>query len=411
MCKLGAILLFTLVTLLTGQPLNAATSDVSAQLHATREAALRSARHLANRVHPDGRFEYQIDLEPGRPATRRYNVLRHAGAIYALGAHYERVRDPLISSAMLRAGRYLRDGAIGPLPRRSQLLAVWSKPEITNSAKPLQAKLGGAGLGLVALLSIEDSQPGFSTPSMRNGLGRFILFMQQPDGGYLSKFIPSRGGRQDDWHSLYYPGEATLGLLMLYQSDGSQLWLDAASKALAYLAQKRLGRKVFPADHWALLATQKLFELSEAKTLPVSRTLLVEHARRICERMLGEQILAAGSRHDGAFTEDGRTTPASTRLEGLLAALSFLPPEGALSARIESAAHRGIAFLLRAQVKEGEFAGAIPRAIDQLPSDEPGASEFNRRATEVRIDYVQHALSAMTQYILLLEKHAVRRGS
>ena len=124
-----------------------------------------------------------------------------------------------------------------------------------------------------------------------------------------------------------------------------------------------------------------------------------------------DQVIAKGSRYDGAFTEDGRTTPAATRLEGLLAALTFLPPDDALGLRIESAVHRGIAFLLRAQVKRGEFAGAIPRAIDQLPSTDPSAVKFNRRASEVRIDYVQHALSAMTQYILHYEGRAVRRRS
>jgi len=32
----------------------------------------------------------------------------------------------------------------------------------------------------------------------------------------------------------------------------------------------------------------------------------------------------------------------------------------------------------------------------------PDADKFNRLATEVRIDYVQHALSAMIQYVHLM---------
>jgi hypothetical protein len=402
------VLLFIFVGVLLGQPLATAADELSAQLQDTRDAARRSARYLASRVRKDGRFEYRINLDPSLPATDRYNVLRHAGAIYALGMYHRMAPDPQVGAAMERAGSYLRDETIASLPTRDDLLAVWSKPDITQSGKPLQAKLGGTGLGLVGLLSVEDMKPGFTTTRMRRGLGQFIVYMQQPDGGYFSKFIPSRGGRQDDWHSLYYPGEATLGLLMLYEFDRSRLWLESASKALAYLAQKRLGRKIFPADHWTLLATQKFFSLGEAKQVSVSRDLLLEHARRICEAILSEQVTANDTRYDGAFSEDGRTTPAATRLEGMLAALTFLPPDDDLIGRIEPAVHRGIAFLLRAQVKEGKFAGAIPRAIGRLPSNEPDAITFNRRATEVRIDYVQHALSAMTQYLALNQKQSTR---
>ena len=60
---------------------------------------------------------------------------------------------------------------------------------------------------------------------------------------------------------------------------------------------------------------------------------------------------------------------------------------------------KGLRFLLRSQITSGEYAGAIPRAIQPLPESHPRFNKaFNRRATEVRIDYVQHALSAMLQY-------------
>ncbi len=64
-----------------------------------------------------------------------------------------------------------------------------------------------------------------------------------------------------------------------------------------------------------------------------------------------------------------------------------------------------MSFLLRAQISEGEFAGAIPRAIGKIGRNISYADEFNRRVTEVRIDYVQHALSAMIQYLLLMDEN------
>ena len=70
---------------------------------------------------------------------------------------------------------------------------------------------------------------------------------------------------------------------------------------------------------------------------------------------------------------------------------------------MEAAIHQGIAFLVRAQVRSGELEGAIPRAVG---SNQPAGSRrlpfLDPRASEVRIDYVQHALSAMIRYLEIL---------
>ncbi|MBN2133264.1 MAG: hypothetical protein JW741_27440, partial [Sedimentisphaerales bacterium] len=59
----------------------------------------------------------------------------------------------------------------------------------------------------------------------------------------------------------------------------------------------------------------------------------------------------------------------------------------------------GIRFLLAAQVPSGKFAGAFPRGTHLLPPGHPAYSRAaNDRVTEIRIDYVQHALSALIQY-------------
>ena len=87
-------------------------------------------------------------------------------------------------------------------------------------------------------------------------------------------------------------------------------------------------------------------------------------------------------------------------IEGLQAALTFLPTDHPIVPHIRAAIDRGIDFLVRAQVKEGPYVGGLPQAISRLPDD--GSSEvraFNAQATEIRIDYVQHSLSALLQYL------------
>jgi hypothetical protein len=350
----------------------------------------------------DGKFVYRINTNPETRLKPRYNFLRHAGTIYAMASYLQTYPQLSTQDALVRATAYLKAAAIVPLPQRKDLLAVWSPPEITGSQKPLQAKLGGTGLGLVALLSAEKIIPGTTPIDFLRRMGDFLLYMQKPDGSFYSKYIPERGGKDDSWVSLYYPGEAALGLVMLYEMDPTLKWLQAAADSIAYLARKRANQTRVEADHWALLATARLLPLyPQLERPPVSKQTVIAHAQKICERILQAAIYASEDGLDfGGFTHDGRTTPTAVRLEGLLAALDFLPDEHThLRERIIPAVKDGLMFLLRTQWRSGPYAGGIPRAARKLPARHPNfTSSFNRRVTEVRIDYVQHALSAMLQY-------------
>ena len=328
-------------------------------------------------------------------------MLRHAGSIYALGMYSNQFPDEITQLAMQRAARFLKDRTIQPLPGRPDLLAVWSDPRIILRARPFEAKLGGTGLGLVALLSMEKIKPETTPIEDLRRMGNFLRYMQKEDGSFYSKFIPSEGGRSDRWKSLYYPGEAALGLLMLNERDPSAAWLNAAADAIAHLARIRAGKSEVEADHWALLATAKLLPIYDRSHRPLPRNAIVNHAIQICTSILNQAEPASPHLTTyGCFTHDGRTTPTATRLEGLLAALTFLPQDhAALRSRIKAKAGQGMSFLLSSQIIQGLYAGAIPRGVHPLPPTHPSYTRaFNRRVSEVRIDYVQHALSAMIQY-------------
>ncbi|NNF43547.1 MAG: hypothetical protein HKO59_15450 [Phycisphaerales bacterium] len=349
----------------------------------------------------DGQFVYRINLDPESTVKPKYNMLRHAGALYALAEAVPRDPDPARCDAVRRAARFLVDVAVAEVPESGDLLAVWSPPGLTRSKRPLQAKLGGSGLGLLALTTLESAVPGSVPENVFAPLARFICFMQKEDGSFYSKYVPEQGGRRDRWTSLYYPGEAALGLVRLFERDGNSQWRDAAARALAYLARSRAGDESVPADHWALLATARLLEQTNGTDRSVERGVLIAHAVQVCESILREQVWETDQpAFVGGFASDGRTTPTATRLEGMLAALTFLPdadPELAL--RLRSSIDSAMGFLLPAILTDGPHAGGVPRAVMRFADDDPrNVRSFNRRATEVRIDYVQHALSAMMQY-------------
>ncbi len=401
------ILLLTVIVFCTALNLNQAGVSIAAKpADEIRAPELKNAIHsaalyLAKICDKNGKFTYRINLNPKVNVNPKYNMLRHAGTLYAMATYVQKYPHTEVHAACNRAAHFLKEKSLAPVDKRADLLAVWSYPEITRRNAPVQAKLGGTGLGLVALLSLEKISPGTTSRDVLRGMGRFILYMQKQDGSFYSKYIPQKGGRDDSWTSLYYPGEAALGLLMLYEYDPSPLWLEGAAKAISFLAQSRKNKTTVPADHWALLATARLLPVYGLSSQPVPRTDILRHAEKICKTILANPAgVLSDTAAAGALTRDGSVCPTATRLEGILAAFTFLqsnnPP---LSAQISSAAHDGIAFLIRAQILSGQHAGAFPRAVRPLPSGHPRFdASFNRRATEIRIDYIQHALSALMQY-------------
>ncbi|MEK6620895.1 MAG: hypothetical protein AABZ13_00245, partial [Planctomycetota bacterium] len=166
----------------------------STQIDDVRLAINRSANYLMKNTKADGMFEYRINLNPAINVKEKYNILRHAGAMYAMSMYYQLHPDDNMRSAVKRAGNYLRDEAIDTLPGKENMLAVLSKPHDSQGDEPLQAKLGGTGLGLVALLSLEDISPGSTPLADLRKLGQFLVSMQREDGSFSSKYIPSEGG-------------------------------------------------------------------------------------------------------------------------------------------------------------------------------------------------------------------------
>ena len=331
------------------------------------EATLLAGDYLISQANKDGSFVYRINMNPDVLLRFNYNWLRHAGALYSLAEFHDATRRPDIVPVITAGAAYMQRRAIAWVDEFPGSLAVWTDPKITGSSQPKTAKLGGAGLGLVALTALEKIKPGTVAKDLQAGLARFILAMQKPDGSFYSKYTPATGGRDDRWTSLYYPGEAALGLTMLYEQDKNPDWLAGARKTLHFLSASRKGKSKVPADHWALIATGRLWpHLDEG-----DRQIFKRHARQVVSLILSQQIWQQGSISHGGFTPDARTAPAATRLEGLLAAEALFRDEPEFHKQLNIAISWGIGFLLRAQVKFDRYKGAVPRSPARIRSSHP----------------------------------------
>lgn len=254
------------------------TNDPS--LSQVRQAAALSSDYLIRACLPNGLFAYRVDTSSGR-ILPVYNVVRHAGAIYALGIWNRAHPSPAAVKAMARASLSLRSNFLG-IDARSKNEVVWSRA----GGQKGEASLGAAGLGLAALAEMAHAQPGSVPLADLQGLGRFVVYLQHGDGSFVSRYRTERGF-DEDWQSLYYPGEAALGLISLYEIDHNRSWLNAAARALSYLTKTRVGVRDLPADHWALIATAKLLPHYRESACPSSRADLIAHAARVCQAILG----------------------------------------------------------------------------------------------------------------------------
>ena len=131
--------------------------------------------------------------------------------------------------------------------------------------------------------------------------------------------------------------------------------------------------------------------------------MLIDHAVMICHKILEDAYAPAElPQLEGALVRKGDAVTTSARLEGLLAALTFLPSDHPIVPHIRAAVNRGIDFVLRAQVKDGPHAGGVPYAISTLPSNLGGDAKFNQNAkTKIQIDHFQHSVSALARYLAL----------
>lgn len=291
--------------------------------HSRLDTAIRAAAgYLVRHCNDSGQFTYRINLNDSVVVEPRYNLVRHAGCVYALVRYCQAIDDVAAREVVRRASRFLRqriesiDGAKG-------CAAVYSRPEIEGGKRSVQCKLGASGLALAALSLARQMDATLATGDELAVLAEFLLYMQKPSGEFYSKFDPTAGRKLDEWTSLYYPGEAALGLLLADCCLPNSSYRPAAQRALEFLAHQRQYRFPVEADHWAILATLEYFAGLEGRA--TERRMLSRHVVQVCESILREQQSCGGDHPlRGWFTPDCRTTPTATRLEGLLAQLPQL---------------------------------------------------------------------------------------
>lgn len=328
---------------------------------------------------PDGNFGYSYLADEDTFASG-YNLLRHAGTCYSLMELYQATGDARYREAVDRALASLVESAspLRPEHRRPDIEAI-----VTETTVPDKAKLGGAALTILAMMKYQEVTGDAKWLPRAKNFARFLLFRQEENGRFKSRYW-YEGDPDDDWESQYYPGEAILALVRLYEREPDGQWLEAAKKGADWLIDVRdvsVPVEDLTHDHWLLIGLNELYLLT-------GKPAYLEHSKKIATAILRKQRKThPKAEWVGTFYTPPRSAPVATRGEGMVAVCELAQMVGDPTEAYVQSLELMAKFLLRCQITESDRR--------RTPNFEAAKGGIRESLTEweVRIDYVQHSVS------------------
>jgi hypothetical protein len=342
-------------------------------------AGVRSgADYLSRVINDQGRYEYMYHPVDDRDDPA-YGWLRHAGATYALLEAYEELGTRQYLERAERALGYVKAHLVDDPDRQGKYILDTSDEE--------QQKVGGAGLVLLAFAKHAAVTGKRAELETMRALARSIIGQQYPDGHYRANAdITDDSGKKRKREPVYYQGEAALALLRLYAVDPQPAYLDSARRAADWVVRVRdvdVSQDNQEHDHWISYAFNDLYRVARDEAY-------VEHAYKIARAILSRQHRAGNSPAPdwvGTFYE-GQTTPGATRLEAYAADIALSRVAGRPDAWLLDPAREVAESMLGQQFgPDNEY--WLPN-----PGKASGGVRESLFVQDVRIDYVQHAMSA-----------------
>lgn len=352
------------------------------------QAAVLGGDYLINAMYPDGKFIYEQNPRTGS-RSHDYNILRHAGTTYAILEVYEITGEERFLKGAEKALEYLKTTIF---PCESNL------PNTSCVVENGQVKLGGNALAVIAMAKYTAVTSDKQYVPVMQSLARWMKGTMGRYGKFKVHKQMYPEGHTYNFESSYYPGEALLGFNRLYAIDGDSTWLDAAEKGAKWLINIRdmnKSREDLDHDHWLLYALRDLYRYRPDP-------LYLKHAFRITEAILYKQRQEPDPENPawtGSYYTPPRSTPTATRTEGLVSAyhMAHSINDTVQANQILKGIELGIKFELLTQCdteKSKNF---------RNPSRALGGFFESLDVYNIRIDYVQHNISAILGYHQILK--------
>ncbi|WP_345969125.1 protein containing Six-hairpin glycosidase-like domain protein [Sulfurimonas sp. HSL1-6] len=373
----------------------------------TVERVLReSIGWLADNMRRDGRFLYYYDplrdseadfQHPKNPGY--YNILRHSGATITLLEGYTLFKE----RRLLEAARRSIDYFVTTLQEEEDAEGYRCYPFYNK-----KSKLGGAGIGLAALMRYRHLSGDGRYGRYAEGLVRHLLSRIDSEGEMIGYYRHPRFGKGaplvgiDDktkrgLFSFYYPGEALLGLALFHaHGDGSDK-LKArirheSRRALDFLIHIRPKRyadlfEPLPADSWLMQAIEAWDTIGDVVT-DAHRAFVYGDAAQMIRHMYTPDDALCPDYAGGFYYRFGdHVYHDGSRCEGLMAAYRLARQRGERA----QMTHILGPMLLAARGLLATFNTPESAYAHRYPERSVGSFRFKLTRQWIRVDAVQHA--------------------
>ncbi|WP_444685814.1 hypothetical protein [Alkalicoccus luteus] len=343
--------------------------------------AINLAKHnyFTKVVNEKGKMTYIYDPALNEKPSK-YNILRHAGTVYAMLETYEIEADEEILRKAELALEYITD--------KTEKVAENNNDTLVLVERDVN-KLGGNGLLIVALAKHAKLTGSTKHIATMQKLAAWMTDTQKENGDFAIHKQVFSTKKVTDFRSNFYTGEAILALANLYDLDGNSKWLDSAEKATAYLVEEvNAGATLenVQSDHWLLYGIRAI-----SKHRP--RQSFIDHAILMAESIMQSQFIGEKYEEEwqgGYPPQEGlnpKSVPNACKTEGL-ANVYFLTDDQNMKERLFKTIKRSIQFQLQMQIRPEKAMFFEKKTLST------GAFHNKFKAVEIRNDFTQHNISS-----------------
>jgi hypothetical protein len=354
--------------------------------------------YLVGILQPNHKWLYEGNLGYDR-YNKSYNLLRHAGTIYSLYQLFLTTKDDRYRYAGDGGWIWLMQQVKRERDDKGKLCAFVVERKRKGKKTAYTVKLGGTGLTLIALAEKMQFDKSEANLKLGRELANHILRSQRSDGSFKS-YWPYKTKKAKLRRSIYYPGEAMLGLVRFYEHDPDPRYLEALNLSANYFINERwnvLGMRFnVPPDAWLMLALAELYKVSPNDDY-------AGHCATLVDSMMNDQLNRGWETPyrdyaGGYFPYPPVVTPAGSRMEGMTACYYAMKKSGRDVAPLRATLKQAARFQTERIIRP-EFAHLYPNPRRGL-----GAFRHSPVHNAIRIDYNQHNISGLLIAADILEE-------
>jgi len=324
------------------------------------QRAIDGADFLARMVKPNGKFVYGYKGPNTNKEIEGYNILRHAGCIWAMLV----INEIVPNKEYMKKSKLALDWMIKKRVHFYKELDVWDD-KVSMITEGGSAKLGGNGLATLALLKYNQFQSNLKYSNLAEELVDYIsLFCVDSNGQFLYHKRNVKFNVATKFVSGFYPGEAVLALCEYDKYIGASIHSEMIKAIFDYHFRLRESTKHIR-DHWMIQA--------------IEQSGLKNKYQDYANSIAYEEIRTKPSKKPG---------PTACRSEALLSFLEISKDTNQL-ALMKSYLDKFIKKQMKMQVREGRHKGGFL---------------WSPTNTTLRCDSVQHNICSFIRYYKLLKK-------